>query len=203
MNSLSGTLESRLVTVTPLSVSSTQGDLLEVTALLNREVLRQPFTFPGGLTTAAGDYNLNRVKASLQTVGFRKLALTLEGEAGNFFDGRRFDTRLGMSWQPNRYLLLRGQYATNRLDLPAGAFTARVYALTGNLAITPRWAWLNLAQYDNVSRRLGVNSRIRWVPTLGQVAYVVVNRDWLEDVGGGLSPTRGEVTVKASYTFRW
>jgi hypothetical protein len=30
-----------------------------------------------------------------------------------------------------------------------------------------RWSWLNLVQFDNVSNRLGINSRLRFIPKAG------------------------------------
>ena len=203
IDSLDGGLESRLLTLSPLTLDSTQGDLLTVSGLLSREVLPRPFEFPGRLITPAGDYDFERLRVSLQTAQFRAVSLVLESEAGDFYDGRRFDTKLGVLWRPGRHLQLNAQYATNQLELPAGRFTARVYSLTGNVAFNPRWAWLNLVQYDNVSRRVGLNSRIRWLPKLGQVAYLVLNRDWLEWSSGRFEPGVSELTLKASYTFRW
>ena len=87
--------------------------------------------------------------------------------------------------------------------MPQGEFTARVYALTANVAFNVRWAWLNVAQYDNVSGRLGLNSRLRWTPKQGQVAYFVVNYDWREDLLGNFQPFVAETTAKFSYTLRF
>ena len=61
----------------------------------------------------------------------------------------------------------------------------------------------DLAQYDNVSRRLGLNSRLRWWPTMGQMAYLVVNYDWREDNYGNFRPFLAETTLKLNYTFRY
>jgi hypothetical protein len=75
--------------------------------------------------------------------------------------------------------------------------------VNANYSFGVRWAWLNIAQYDNVSRRLGLNSRLRWWPTMGQMAYLVVNYDWREDVAGNFRPFLAETTVKFNYTFRY
>ena len=94
-------------------------------------------------------------------------------EVGDFFDGRRLDTKLGVQWRPSRHFALSTQYQTNKIELPGQGreFTSRIYSLTANIAFNVEWAWLNLAQYDNVSRRLGLNSRLRWLPTAGQAAF--------------------------------
>ena len=78
-----------------------------------------------------------------------------------------------------------------------------MWSLNANYAFNVRWAWLNVAQYDNVSKRIGLNSRLRWWPAQGQVAYLVVNYDWREDARGEFRPFLAETTVKFTYTFRY
>jgi hypothetical protein len=129
--------------------------------------------------------------------------MTWDLERGGFFDGRRIDTRVGLAWRPNEHLFLSGQYQTNELRMPLRDFTTRVYAMTANVALNVHWAWLNVAQYDNVSGRLGLNSRLRWLPTPGQSAYLVVNYDWREDAFGSFQPFFAETTLKFNYTFRF
>jgi hypothetical protein len=129
--------------------------------------------------------------------------VTWDLEGGDFYDGRRRDAKVGVNWRPNRHWLLGTQWQTNRIELPHGDFTARVWSLNANYAFNVRWAWLNVAQYDNVSRRIGLNSRLRWWPTQGQVAYLVVNYDWREDMAGNFQPFLAETTVKFTYTLRF
>ena len=116
---------------------------------------------------------------------------------------RRDDAKVTLNLKPNKHLLLSGIYGINKIDLPAGRFTVRNYALTANVAFNVHWAWLNVLQYDNVSGRLGVNSRLRWLPGEGQSMYFVVNYDWREDPFGNFRPNIAETTLKLNYTFRY
>jgi hypothetical protein len=100
-------------------------------------------------------------------------------------------------------MFFNAQYQTNRLRMPAGPFLTRNYSLTANAAFNVNWAWLNVLQYDNVSRRLGLNSRLRWLPTQGQAVYLVVNYDWREDLVGHFQPFLAETTLKINYTLRF
>lgn len=198
-----GDLESRILTLTPFTLDTQPGDQLALELRRSTEVLERPFPLPGGLRVAPGRYDFDRAKVALTSAGFRRLAATLELEGGDFFDGDRRDARVGLTWKPNEHLLLGAQYQLNDVRLPGDAFTARVVGLTANVAFNVRWAWLNVAQYDNVSRRLGLNSRLRWWPTPGQVAYLVVNYDWREDAAGNFDPFLAETTLKFNYTFRF
>jgi hypothetical protein len=167
------------------------------------EVVRSPFLLPGGLRVPAGRHEFDRFRLYGSTAGFRPWSASWDLETGGFQNGRRFDTRVGVNWRPDSHWLVGAQYQTNAIDLPGGDFTTRVYGLTVNYAFNVRWAWLNLAQYDNVSGRLGLNSRLRWWPTPGQVGYLVVNYDWREDAEGDFKPFVAETTIKLTYTLRY
>ncbi|MCB1623346.1 MAG: carbohydrate binding family 9 domain-containing protein [Pseudomonadales bacterium] len=196
-------LQSRYLTLLPFTLETRAADAYTLAALLEREVLPAPFQLPGGLIVAPGDYSYERWRIKYVAAGFRKLAPSIELEGGDFLAGKRFDTRLGLQYRPNEHVYFDAQYQTNALDMPSGRFTARIYTLAANLAFNVNWAWLNVTQYDNFSGRLGVNSRLRWLPAQGQAAYLVLNYDWREDFDGGFKPVFAETTLKFNYTFRF
>ena len=196
-------LESRALTVTPFTLETRPGDQLSLDVMRLTEVLRRPFALPGALLVRPGTYEFDRVRLYGNSAGFRDVALTWDLEQGDFYDGERLDTKLGVAWRPSPHLYLNAQYQTNDLQMPTQDFTAKVYALTANVAFNVRWAWLNVAQFDNVSGRLGLNSRLRWLPRQGQVAYLVFNYDWREDAFGNFQPFFAETTLKLNYTFRY
>ncbi|MFM7798417.1 MAG: DUF5916 domain-containing protein, partial [Planctomycetota bacterium] len=198
-----GRLDSRSLIVTPFVFDTQPGDQIGLDAMHYTEVLRRPFLLPGGLALPVGRYDHARARLYGQSAGFRRLSFTWDLETGGFYDGDRDDLRVGAVWRPGSRLQLGAQYQASRIGLPRGAFTARVWSLTGNVAFDVRWAWLNVVQYDNVSRRMGLNSRLRWSPTPGQSAFVVVNYDWREGVDGGLQPFLAESALKLGWTLRF
>jgi len=56
---------------------------------------------------------------------------------------------------------------------------------------------------ENVARRLGLNSRLRWLPAAGQAAFLVLNYDWRKDAFSNLQPFVVATTLKFNYTFRY
>ncbi len=198
-----GRLESRRFVIMPFSLDNQPGDILSMGLERQTEVIRRPFVLPGGVRVPAGRYDFDRVRLYGQSAGFRPLAFTWDLGTGDFYDGSRDDARVGINWRPNRHWALGTNYQANRLELQGRDFTTRVWSLNANYAFNVRWAWLNVAQYDNVSKRIGLNSRLRWWPAQGQVAYLVVNYDWREDARGEFRPFLAETTVKFTYTFRY
>jgi hypothetical protein len=69
-------------------------------------------------------------------------------------------------------LTLRAQ---DQISLPGGDFTVRLMTLGATVAFDAHWSWTSLAQYDNVSEVLGLNSRLHWTPRAGRNAWLVVN----------------------------
>ncbi len=199
----SGRLESRSLVLTPFTLDTQPGDQISLDLSRFTEVLPRPFLLPGRLNVQPGRYEWDRVRLHGSTAGFRRLAATFDFEVGGFYAGRRTDQRIGLQWRPNEHLFVAAQYQTNELEFAGRDFTTRIYSLTGNIAFNVRWAWLNVVQYDNFSGRLGVNSRLRWLPRQGQVAYFVVNYDWREDAAGRFEPLLAETTLKFGYTFRF
>jgi hypothetical protein len=198
-----GRLESRAVVLTPFSLDTQPGDLLSLDVARYTEELRRPFLLPGAVAVPIGRYEFDRARLYGQTAGFRNVSFTWDLETGDFYDGERRDVRVGLNWRPNRHWSLGSLVQANEIELPRGRFTTRVYSLNANYAFNVRWAWLNVTQYDNVSRRVGLNSRLRWWPTPGQIAYLVVNYDWREDAAGNFQPFIAETTVKLTWTFRY
>ncbi len=196
-------LESRILTLTAFVFDTQPGDTIGLDLRRETEILRRPFPLPGGLVVSPGVSEFDRARLYVQMSGSRRFAWNFELEAGDFYAGQRLDTRVGLQWRPGKHLFMNAQYQANRIETPGREFTARVYSLTTNVAFNVRWAWLNVMQYDNVSGRLGLNSRLRWWPTQGQIAYLVVNYDWREDMLGNLQPFIAETTLKFNYTYRF
>jgi hypothetical protein len=96
------------------------------------------------------------------------------------------------------------QSTSNRIELPDGDFTLRLYGLNIQYAFSATLSWSNLIQYDNVSENLGLNSRLHWIPRAGQQAFLVLNRGLSDaDKDDHFEPTFEDVSLKFNYTFRF
>ena len=71
-----------------------------------------------------------------------------------------------------------------------------------SIAITPKLAWITLAQHDNVSSRLGLDTRVRYTPRAGEeIAFVLTHGAVGEP--GDFRSERQEAVAKIAYTFRF
>jgi hypothetical protein len=76
-------------------------------------------------------------------------------------------------------------------------------SLRANVAFNVQWSWLTTMQYDNVSERLGINSRLQFIPRLGQEIFFVLDHDFDWEDGGSLMSRQRDLTAKISYVFRY
>jgi hypothetical protein len=89
--------------------------------------------------------------------------------------------------------------------LKEGNFVARVYTIRANYPVSPYLTFFNLVQFDNESRNMGWQSRVRWIVRPGNEMFVVFNQGWLQDEAGGFKFRASETKLsgKFQYTFRF
>ena len=71
--------------------------------------------------------------------------------------------------------------------LPEGNFIARIVTSNINFAASPRWRFRISIQYDNRSRNLGWQSRMRWTLQPGNDLFLAFNQGWVQEVDGNRS----------------
>jgi len=107
------------------------------------------------------------------------------------------------TWRASRRLTLDLDWQWDDVRLPSGRFIARLYRSRFAWAFNARAAWILLAQYDNVSRALGLDLRLQWLPRAGQELYFIVQQGAVRDLDEHFVTQTVDATVKALYTWRW
>src|SRR5262249_34708458 len=89
--------------------------------------------------------------------------------------------------------------------LKEGSFVSRVITLRANYSPSPFVTFFNFIQYDNDSKSVGWQSRIRWIAKPGNEIFLVLNQGWIQDEQGGFRfhPADRSVASKIQYTFRF
>jgi hypothetical protein len=89
--------------------------------------------------------------------------------------------------------------------LPEGHFIARIFTANVGYAVSPSLSVSNLVQYDNRSRNLGWQGRVRWTLRPGNDLFLAFNQGWIDEAGGNLrfhSEDR-KISAKFQYSFRF
>ena len=149
-----------------------------------------------------GEYRNLEAVLVLKGANYRLFSGQLTLRRGGFWNGSRTRYNLQLITKPARGLKITWDYIRNNIRLPEEHFHTDVIRLQGN--IDPQ-TWLNfttILQYDNISDRLGLYARARWILKPGSDLYLVYNHNWLRPENRFLSEER-EATFKLSYTHRF
>lgn len=198
-----GSLESREIDLFPISILNPKGDKTELVISNTKEVLTQDFEIVPGVIIPPGTYTFSQIGAELAWASHRKFSPTLKLEAGEFYGGDQINTTVGAAWRPSEHLLVDIEAEWSDTKLPYGDFLTTLYRGKFDIAFNPRWAWLNVIQYENVSGELGLNSRLRWIPEAGREAYFVINHGFIRDSSRSFKTLTSEIVLKINYTFRF
>lgn len=176
----------------------------------NRENLRAPFTIYRAtdsertVVIPAGEYTWDEGLIGLQFGGQRRLSGSVTMRGGEYYDGTHLLQQANLTWRPNRHFSLALDYTQDRIKLPDGNFTLRLFGINSTYAFSSTLSWSNLIQYDNISENMGVNSRLHWIPRAGQQAFVVLNWGLIDrDRDNHFDSTVADLSLRFNYTFRF
>ena len=175
-----------------------------------KENLTSPFTIyrasdsSRSITIPVGEYTWTEAFVGASWGGHRRISGGVQIWSGDYYDGEHFQTNGHVTWRPNEHFALSMNTTSNRIELPDGDFTLRLYGMNIQYAFSSTLSWNNLIQYDNVSENVGFNSRLHWIPKAGQQAFLVLNyglQDWDKD--NSFDSTFSDLSLKFNYTFRF
>ncbi len=200
---MDGELLSEKTRIRPVSFYSHTDDFLFVEWERNQETVLEDFELFDRLNVAAGDYEFDRYRAEIATGRQRPLRVVLSVQDGEFFGGDRLEKFVELQWRQSAHFYLGASFTENVVELPSGNFTSHLASLRSDVAFNSRWSWSNLLQYDNTSDRLGVNSRLRYIPEAGKEVLLVLNHGADVHRNNSVSSTQNQLNLKVSYTFRY
>ncbi|HEX4950501.1 MAG TPA: DUF5916 domain-containing protein [Blastocatellia bacterium] len=203
-----GKVESWRLFTAPVNWEFNSGDRVEFNWVPTFERLFVPFEIADKVKLPAGDYRFTRFRAEIDTADKRPWQAFVTWWFGSYWSGRadEISAQLLFKFAPHFQAGITAEQTFGRL--PQGNFVARVWALRADYAFSPFFTVANFLQYDNESRNLGWQSRVRWILRPGNDFFLVFNQGWeqvpLADVRGFRFRTAGSrLTGKLQYTFRF
>jgi hypothetical protein len=175
---LSGRLQTRRFWLTPLNVGLESGDHFELNLEPTKDILPYDFEIADGVVLPRGPYAFTTYSVQFHSAGYRPYELDVEYSFGPFYSGRYAKWELGLDLRYKGYANLALSAEIVRGHLPEGDFTEEVYQLKADFFVNPDLGLMNYIQYDNVSKELGVNLRLRWQISPGNILYLVYTKNW-------------------------
>ena len=169
------------------------------------ERLFQPFPIFPGVVLPPGEYQFTRWRFQAATAQKRRLQGSVNWAFGTYWSGHADELIATLQYKiPPRFTIgLNINHTFARL--PQGHFAARIMSVQANYAVSPFLTFSNLIQYDNLSRNLGWQSRVRWILEPGNDLFFVFNQGWIQDALGGFrfGAEDRKVSAKFQYAFRF
>jgi hypothetical protein len=202
-----GEVESWDLFVTPLDWHLNSGDNIHGPLDVNvrYERLFEPFEIAPGVVLSPGEYRFTRLGGNLiATAAKRALSGSLSLTGGDFWSGTAEQVRAGLTFKLPPWLTVSVNLDRTNARLPEGDFTATIVTSRIDYSASPRLSVSNLIQYDDRSRNLGWQGRLRWTLEPGSDLFVAVNQGWIHDEGElRFRPADSKVSAKLQYSFRF
>jgi len=199
---LSGRLLNKEARFYPATLRFTNDYYIAPRLVTDSQVIEHNFNIFGDVVISPGRYDTTRYGLRFITPSHKPLSFDFNYEAGDFFSGTSDMLHIKLNWRPWVRLLLSTEWQQTDASLQEGDFIARLYRFNSELAITSDWSWITTAQFDNSSKRLGINSLVRYQPSAAQSFTIVVNHN-MQDTINGFQSLDTHYVAKLNYSFRF
>lgn len=165
------------------------------------ERLQAPFRISPEVAIAPGEYSFDAAGVRYLTHSSRPVSIEGSAELGGFYDGDRLSNNVTLRLRPNRFVRSETAWQLERVDLPAGDFTANILRQRFALALTPRALANVFLQYNDLTDLVSLNLRLNWTYRPGSDLYLVFNQRW--NTGSGTAENRDwQILAKLTYLFQ-
>ena len=200
---LDGRLISEDFEVPTFIFTTSANDALTLKHIVGRDIFKEPFAIVSGIVIPPGNYDIGRNTARFVSSAARAVSINLLFITGaTYYTGSRTEYSGGLDWRPSRFVSAGISDQLREVRLREGTFTVRLASATLKLAFTPDLSWNSVVQYDNLSRQVGLNSRLRYTYRPGSDLYFVVNQGW-EDDERQFQRLTTAITMKIGATLRF
>ena len=153
--------------------------ILDVNPVYER--LFETFEISPGVFLPPGEYRFTRFRSNAASAARRRLSASMTVGTGSYWSGSAEQVTASLSFKlPPRFI---AGVSTNQTfaRLPEGNFITRIFTSSIGYTASPRLSFSNLIQYDNRSRNLGWQSRVRWTLQPGNDFFLSFNQGWIQD----------------------
>ena len=201
---LKGERESYRVFMAPINWRLESGDRIEANFVPTGERLFAPFEVAEGVVIRSGTYDWRRYRLEVETAAKRRLAFQLTWWFGGFYDGELDQIEAEGAWTPSPIVSFLWNVEHNIGRLPSGDFDQTLLGVKARLNLSPDLQVNAFVQFDNETRSLGTNTRLRWTFHPQGDLFVIYNhniRDF-KDAPSGWAKDSNALLVKAQYAWR-
>ena len=148
--------------LSPLHFEIKSGDKIEFHIIPTGENLPEEFEVLDNIIISKGNYNWIRYNAVIETATKRPVDGQIEWEWGGYYNGQLYTGILQINWKPSAAFAFEINYENDMGVMPQGNFQENLYGGRIQFNYSPDFQISSFIQYDDESRSLGTNTRLRW-----------------------------------------
>ena len=169
------------------------------------EQIFEPFEISPGVVLPPGEYRFTRFSSNpFSSAAKRRLQGSIGFACGDFWSGKAEEVRASLTYKLPPWLTVGVRGNKTWARLPEGDFTATILSSRVDYSASPRLSLSALVQYDDRSRNLGWQTRLRWTLQPGNDFFFAFNQGWIHEEGDlRFRPQDRKVSAKFQYTFRF
>ena len=199
--------ESYELQIKPLDWQLESGDRVEFTIVPQGDRPTEDFElFSSGANTVvvpADIYRWTRYGVQAAFASKRRVNGEASFSIGSFYGGTLNSMELTLRMKPSAFLTAELGMERNSAQLPGGDFVQRLYTSRVQVNVSADLQVASFVQYDNESRSLGTNTRLRWTfNPLGEM-FVVFNHNLVRDIDNRFGFDSNQLLIKAQYAYRF
>ncbi|NJN24861.1 MAG: hypothetical protein HC819_02165 [Cyclobacteriaceae bacterium] len=182
ITSYDNSLLTRDIQLTPFQIEMISGDGFKFNTSSQFEFLDKAFDIfeRDSISIPAGKYDFWKHKLQFSSARRRRVWVQPEYSWGSFYNGQRQEFEFAFGYKINTPIFIGMEYQHNWISLPAGDFDTEVYRVNANIFFSPDISLTNFIQYDNVSEKMGWQTRFRWIIKPGNEILFVWNSTMYE-----------------------
>jgi len=198
---LSNKWESYRVFTAPVHFRLESNERFEFNVAPAGEQLQYPFEIADGVILQPGAYHWTRYRLELETASKRKVNGQISWWFGGFYNGTLDQIELQLNMRPFSFLNFEFSYERNTGYLPEGDFIQDLWASRVLLNFSSDLQFSSFVQYDNESRNLGTNTRLRWTFSPKGDLFVVYNHNMLNELTDRWNYQSNQLIFKLTYAI--
>lgn len=198
---LDGRWESYRLFTAPVNWRFESGERLELNFVQEGERLVIPFPIADTVVIAPGAYHWQRYRIEGEIAAKRPVSGQLTWWFGPFYTGTLHQFEAGLTWKPSATVVVEVTGERNVGDLAEGSFTQDLIGSRIRINVSPDLQINTFVQYDNDSRSIGTNTRLRWTFDPFGEAFVVYNHN-VTDFGDRWGRESNQLIAKVQYAIR-
>jgi hypothetical protein len=180
-----GRLTDRYVSVNPVNVQFQHGGVFSWQVVFTGQAVDSGFA-PLGVSIEAGRYSYTRHKLLLSSDPSRKIAISLGGDLGKYYNGTYHAVTAALSLAPSPYFFLAPSIEAGRLEHVGkigGHRDVQLYMVEARVAASPRMQLTGLFQRSTATSSTSWNARFSWEFRPLSYFYIVYNSSRGDGVG--------------------